>query len=332
VTRFRRFRNAVLRFGSSAALAGALASPGAAAAAPGLPAPAGQAAAAQPAPAGPVDATALASRARRLTTTGQLDEAVALFKQSLAVDPELFEAHLGLGIALDLQGRYAEAREHLRRALGRAPADARGTTLSALAVSYVFESNTAEAARHYQQVFDDQVTAGALDGAAATANALARLYLETGDVAKAQAWYRTGYDTAKKLTGLPADQVDLWEMRWQHAQSRLAARRKDAAAARTHAAALKALIDKGGENATQAPIYQYLLGYNAFHLGDYATALAELQKADQRDPFIVALEAWSAEKRGDAAAAKTFWTAVLALNGHSLQNALVREKARAALR
>ena len=125
----------------------------------------------------PPDATALASRARRLQTNGQFDEAVALFTQALAIDPELFEAHLGLGYALDLQGRYEPAREHLRRALGRAPADAKATALSALAISYVFDGQTAEAAKRYQQLFDDQTAAAALDGAAATANALARLFL-----------------------------------------------------------------------------------------------------------------------------------------------------------
>ena len=276
------------------------------------------------------DPTALAAQARRLTTSGKLDEAVSLFQNALASDPELFDAHLGLGIALDLQGNYGTARDHLRRALSRAPENGRGTALSALAISFAFEAKTADAAKFYQQLFDDQIAAGTLDAAAGTANGLARLYLEFGVPDQAQAWYRTGYDTAKKLAGLPADQVDLWEMRWQHAQSRLAARRGDATAAASHAAALKALIDKGGENAKQLPIYQYLVGYNAFHLGDYEKAIAELQKADQTDPFILGLIAQTLEKRGDAAGAKSYWTKVLTLNGHSLQNAIVRERARAA--
>lgn len=280
----------------------------------------------------PPDANALAARARRLTTSGQVDEAVSLFTRALAIDPESFEAHLGLGIALDLQGRYAGARDHLRRALGRATADGRSTALAALAISHVFESHVEEAAKYYQQQFDDQIAAGRLDAAAGTANALARLYLETGTLDKAQAWYHTGYETAKKLAGLPADQVDLWEMRWLHAQSRLAARRGDAATAASQAAALKALIDKGGENAAQLPIYQYLVGYDAFHLGQYDTAVAELQKADQNDPFILALLARATEKRGDAAAAKAYWGKVLASNAHSLQNALVREAAKTALK
>ena len=78
--------------------------------------------------------------------------------------------------------------------------------------------------------------------------------------------------------------------------ARGAPRRRDRR--RAHAAALKALIDKGGENAKQMPIYQYLVGYNAFHLGDYDEAIAALQKADQRDPFILGLLAQALREEG----------------------------------
>jgi tetratricopeptide (TPR) repeat protein len=274
----------------------------------------------------------MASRARRLTTAGKLDEAVPLFNNALSVDPELFEAHLGLGIALDLQGHYTEARQHLERALQRATDSNRSTVLSALAISYVFESKTDEAAKYYQRQFDLQVAAGALDGAASTANALGRLYLETGAIDLADQWYRTGYATARKLSGLPGDQVDLWEMRWLHAQSRVAARRGDAAGAAKHAAALKALIDKGGENAKQLPIYHYLVGYNALYLGRFDAAVAALEKADTTDPFILGLLAEASEKGGDKAAARAYWSKAAATYGHSLQNALTRPKANAALR
>ena len=204
---------------------------------------------------------------------------------------------------------------------------------SALAISYVFEANTAEAARHYQQLFDDQVAAAALDGAAATANALARLYLETGDLAKAQAWYRTGYDTAKKLTGLPADQVDLWEMRWQHAQSRLAARRRTPRR--------RARARGGGQGADRQgrrerdPVADLPVSDRLQRVP--SRRLRRRRSPSCRKPISAIRSSsrsrrWSSEKRGDAAAAKAFWTKVLAQNGHSLQNALVREQARAAVR
>jgi len=278
------------------------------------------------------DATEMAGRARKLTTTGQLDEAVSLFNNALKVDPELFEAHIGLGIALDLQGQYAQGREHLERALQRATESARPLALSTLAIAHVFQGGTAEAAKYYQQLFDLQVAGNTLDGAASTANALGRLYLESGKTDLAEQWYRTGSETARKLSGLPVDQLDLWEMRWVHAQSRIAARRGDAATASKHAAALKVLIDKGGENAKQLPIYHYLVGYNALYLGQPAAALAALREADLTDPFILGLLAEAAAKQGDSAAAKGYWTKALAVNGHSLQNALTREKAKSGAR
>ncbi|HEY8549939.1 MAG TPA: tetratricopeptide repeat protein [Vicinamibacterales bacterium] len=278
------------------------------------------------------DPDALASQARKLTIAGQLSESIALFGKALAIDPELFAAHLGLGLALDLEGRYEQAREHLTRAIALAAENERGLALGAMAASYAFEGRTADAGSYYEKQFDLQMAAGNRGAAAATANAIGRVFLEGGRPDDAERWYRTGYETARKLTGLPDDQVDLWEMRWLHAQSRIAARRGRPDEAARHAEALKRLIDKGGENAKQMPIYHYLIGYNAFHAGKLDQAVAALQQADQEDPFILGLLAQAYEKQGKADAAREMWKKVLASTSHSLQNAFFREKARAALK
>ena len=65
---------------------------------------------------------------------------MTLYEQALALDPNLFEAHLAMGIALDLEGRYADARGHLTRAVALAPADGKLPALNAMAVSYAFGS------------------------------------------------------------------------------------------------------------------------------------------------------------------------------------------------
>lgn len=280
--------------------------------------------AAQPA----ADPMELVKEGRRLNSAGKQDEALALYARALASDPNLFDAHLAAGVALDLKGDYRKAREHLQKAIDLAPADARVQALSAMGVSYAFEAKAAEAAEFYKRQFDLQVTAGALDAAAATANALGRVFLESGDTANAQTWYETGYRTAKKLANLPADQVDLWELRYRHALSRIAARQGDAAAAATHAAAVKALVDKGGPNAEQAPVYQYLVGYNALYAKKYDQALAALAAADQRDPFILGLMARAYEAAGNQAAAREACERVMAVNAHNIQNAFSRPLAR----
>ena len=54
----------------------------------------------------------------------------------------------------------------------------------------------------------------------------------------------------------------------------------------------------------------------AFYDGDYKTAITELRKASQEDPFILMLLAQSYEKVGDAARAKEYYGKVMANYGH----------------
>ena len=147
---------------------------------------------------------------------------------------------------------------------------------------YGFEGNATEAAKYYEKQFDLQMAEQAFDGAAGTANAIGRVFLEAGNLDKAGGIGRASRPPAS-LPGLPQDQVDLGRSLAAR-QSRLAARRGQRAEAERHAAALQALVAKGGENAKQEPILEYLLGYNAFHLGDLDRQSPSC-RADQADRF-----------------------------------------------
>jgi serine/threonine-protein kinase len=50
-----------------------------------------------------------------LNDKGQVDEAIACYRQALALDPEYAEAHCNLGSALARQGRFAESLAALQR-------------------------------------------------------------------------------------------------------------------------------------------------------------------------------------------------------------------------
>ena len=69
------------------------------------------------------DAQALVKQGQKLNSEGKQDEALKLYKQALEKSPNLYEAHLESGVALDLKGDYAAAREHLKKAIDVAPAD-----------------------------------------------------------------------------------------------------------------------------------------------------------------------------------------------------------------
>jgi len=71
-----------------------------------------------------------------------------------------------------------------------------------------------------------------------------------------------------------------------------------------------------------------LTGYVAFYAADYKTALSELQKADQRDPFILCLIAQTYEKMGDQPQALEYYRKILASNGHNPPAAYARPLAR----
>jgi tetratricopeptide (TPR) repeat protein len=285
----------------------------------------GQAARAQAAPLD--DAQALVKQGQKLNGEGKQDEALTLYKQALEMSPNSYEAHLESGVALDLKGDYAFAREHLKKAIEVAPADQKNRALRVMAISYAFESNSTEAEKYEKQVFDTLMAKPDFEGAAGVANELARIKLESGDIDGAAKWYQTGYDTAMRKSDIKDGDKNLWAFRWAHAQARIAARRGQRDEAQKQVAAAKAALEKAN-NPNQAQFFPYLTGYVAFYGGDYKTAITELEKASQDDPFILMLIAQSYEKGGDAARAKEYYGKVMANNGHGPTNAFARPVAR----
>jgi tetratricopeptide (TPR) repeat protein len=286
----------------------------------------GQAAMAQSA--APSDnAQALVKQGQKLNNQSKQDEALKVYQQVLEKSPNSYEAHLESGVALDLKGDYTAAREHLKKAIEVAPAKEKNRARRVMAFSYVFEGNAAEAEKYEKQVFDAELAKSDFEAAAGVANELARIKLESGDIDGAANWYKTGYDTAMRKADMNENDKNLWAFRWAHAQARIAARRGQRDEAQKQVAAAKAALDKAN-NPDQAPFFPYLTGYVAFYGGDYKTAITELAKANQEDPFILLLLAQSYEKAGDAARAKEYYRKVMANNGHGPTNAFARPVAR----
>ena len=272
----------------------------------------------------------LVQQGRKLMNEGKHDDALALFQRALATSPAMFEANMAAGMVLDLKAQYVEARRYFATAIQAAKPAEKEQALIAMGVSYAFGGNANGSLPYYKQVFDARVAAGNFPAAAEAANALARIYLESRDVDAGRTWYQTGYDTARRKANPSAAETDLWSLRWEHAQARIQARLRHDDQARKHLAAVKALLDKG-TNPEQAPVYPYLAGYVAFYRDDFKTAVAELRRADQQDPFLLNLLGQAYEGAGDAAGAKECWQRVVQSNAHTLNNALAREFAVAKL-
>ena len=272
--------------------------------------------------AGPVDP--LVREGQQLMREGKHEAALASFRKALAATPDSFAANMQSGVVLDLLGRYAEARQSFAKAIAVAPTSANKISATrAMAMSYAFERDCAGAEKYEAPLHDEYLKAGDYFMAGEIANELARVCLESNAVDTAEKWYRKGYDAGPREPNIKPERKDLWDFRWEHAQARLAARRGQAEEARRHVEAAKAIFAKG-TNPDQAPYVPYLVGYVAFYGGDYQTALAEFQKANQNDPFILALTAQTHEKLGDQARATEYYKKALASNAHNPTGAYAR--------
>jgi tetratricopeptide (TPR) repeat protein len=273
------------------------------------------------------DAMELVKQGEKLNSEGQFSEALALYQRALQASPKLYQAELDMGVTLDLEGKYQEARQHLAKAIELASDEETTQALRVMAVSYAFERNTDKASEYERRAFDLQYNWQKYEDAAATANELARIYLESGDLDNAFQWYQTGRLTGLRKPNITQAEKDLWTFRWEAAEARIKARRGQRDEALKHLAAAKAVLDAGG-NPDQLHFYPYLVGYVALYTGDYSTAIKELQKADQKDPFVLSLEAQTYEKLGDKAHAREYYEKVMTSNLHNPSNAFARPLAR----
>jgi tetratricopeptide (TPR) repeat protein len=278
-------------------------------------------------PASDPAASQLISQARKLDLAGQQVPAIALYRQALDRQPNSFDAHYGIARALDLTGAYSEARQHFAKAIELAPESDKDQAIRMLGISWTFVGDVNQASRYFKEAFDRRVAEPNFAAAAEEANELGRMYLELGDPDRAETWYRTGHDMASRSADRLAWQVDLADMRWAHAEARIAARRGRAREARQREVEVKTLLDRGG-NDDQRIQYAYLLGYVDFYLNDPQAARDELERADQQDPAVLLLLGEASDKLGRPEPARDYYRKVLQSTSHAVNSAFARPLAR----
>ena len=239
-------------------------------------------------------------------------------------------------VRLDLEGKGAEARALLEQAIASAATpSAKANAQRAMAMSWAFEGNCAKTGEYEQMVIDYWMTREADEPHSAfyqegeMADEAARVCLDYGDLEAAAAWYRKGRTFGLKEPGISDDRKALWKFRWEHAQARLAARRGNRAKADEDIAAAKTALDQmTGLRRQQEPFLPYLTGYVAFYFGEYDKALADLEKANQNDPFIQCLMGQTYEKLGNREKAMECYRRASTAGAHNPPAAFARPFAR----
>jgi tetratricopeptide (TPR) repeat protein len=254
---------------------------------------------------------------QQLLREGKLQEALALYRQTLQTSPDSLPANIAAGSVLDLMGRGEEARNYFQKAADTADTpEHKAIAQRAMAMSYAFEANCKTTVEYGQKVFDYYAGVKDFYQQGEIADEAARVCIDSADLDTASKWYQLGHDTGLKEPDIEPARVDLWNFRWEHAQARIAARRGNQSEAQKHVAAAKAILDKG-TNSEQALFFPYLQGYVAFYGQDYKTALEGLLKANQNDPFIQCMIGQTYEKLGEKNKAIEFYRKAAAAISHN---------------
>ena len=244
------------------------------------------------------------------------------------------------GAQLDLEGKGAEARTTFQKAVDSAPTPAaKANAQRAMAMSWAFEGNCQKTTEYENKVIDywktqeQEVPANAFYQEGEMADEAARVCLDHGELNTAYELYKKGHDLGIKEPNLSPGRKDLWDYRWEHAQARIAARRGNKTEAEKHIAAAKAILDdlQGKDPKLyeqQKNFLPYLTGYVSLYTGDYQTALADLQKANQNDALIQCLIGIAYEKLGDTNKAMEFYRRAAEVRGHNPPAAFARPFAR----
>lgn len=254
---------------------------------------------------------------QQLMRQGKLEEALALYRQTLQASPRSLPANIAAADVLDLMGKGEEARKYFQKAIDIADTpEHKASAERSMAMSYAFEGNCKKTVEYEQRVFDYLEGVKDFFRQGEIADEAARVCIDSGDLDAALHWYKVGHDTGLKEPGIKPARVDLWNFRWEHAQARIAARRGNLADAQDHVTAAKAILDRGSIP-EQAPFFPYLRGYVAFYGREYKIAADELPKANQNDPFIQCLLGQTYEELGEKDKAIEYYRKAAAATAHN---------------
>lgn len=243
---------------------------------------------------------------------------------------------------LDVQGATAEARSIIQRVIDTATAPlARSAAQRAMAISYAFDGDCANAARYEDLVIAYWKTREAAEPQNAfyqqgeMANEAARVCIDAGQLDTAERYYRLGNTLGLAEPEPKAHPASLWAFRTAHAMARLAARRGNAREAQQQVAEARRILDGDPKMAAaQERFFPYLTGYVALYSDSLATAETELSKAlalpgNQSDPFMHVLLAMTYEKLGQRDRAHALYEKAFSLaTAHNPPSAFARPYAR----
>lgn len=275
----------------------------------------------------PNDPNPYDSYAELLLKMGRFDDSIVQYHKALSVDPHFAASHFGMAGDLMYAGKAGAAQAELQKMAEQARND--GELRTALFGMAVVAADGGKFDQALQQIDKEHAVAEKKNDAASMAadlQAKGNILVEMlkYDAAGQQFEHSLQIIQASSLSQEIKDNATL-----QHHfnVAGLAIAKKDYAAAKTHAEEFR----KGAEttkNDLQLKQAHELAGRIALAEKDYATAIAELQQANQQNPRNLYRLAQAYEAKGDSAKAREYYAQAAGFNPlPQLNYAFIRAKA-----
>jgi tetratricopeptide (TPR) repeat protein len=275
----------------------------------------------------PKDPNPYDSYAELLLKMGRFDESIVQYRKALEIDPNFINAHQGIASAQLYSGKPAEAAAELQKITDKARSDAeRRTALFALTVVDIDSGKMDQALQDVDKQYALGEKTNDVPGMSGDLQLKGNILLEMGkyDEAKEQFERSLKMTEASSLSQEIKDNAKLFN---HYNLGRVALGKKDLATAKSEADAFV----KGSEakkNPFQIKQAHQLLGSIALEEKNYDKAIAELQQANQQNPYDLYRMCQAYQGKGDGAKAKEFCNKAAKFNSlPQLNLAFVRTRA-----
>ena len=275
----------------------------------------------------PGDPNPFDSYAELLMKMGRFEESIKNYEKALSIDKNFVASWVGIGNNYMFMGQGDKAREAFAKLTAIARND--GEKRQALfwnAMSYVHEGATDKAIKEIEK--EAAIAKGSGDKASLSAdwNQIGDILLEAGRPDDALAKYKEQVATMD-AADVPAEVKEATRRQHLFDTARVALAKKDLAGAKAKAQEYAAAVQ-----AKRIPFEMWqqheLVGRIALEEKSYATAVAELERANQQDPRVMFLLATALQGKGDTQKAQTLATRAADFNALSPTYGFVRGKAK----
>ncbi|MCU1265540.1 MAG: hypothetical protein JWM21_1858 [Acidobacteria bacterium] len=274
----------------------------------------------------PKDPNPYDSYAELLLKMGRFDESIAQYRKALELDANFVNSHFGIAAALLYKGKADEALAELQKLTDKARND--GERRTALFGMTVVDADGGQMDKAIAEV-DKQYALGEktndVPNMIGDVQLKATIMLETGKYDEAKSLFERALKMTEESNQSQAikDNTKLFH---HFNLARIALGKKDLATAKTEADAFQKGVDP--TNSNQVKQSHSLAGMIALEEKNFDKAIAELQQANQQNPYDLYRQCQAYEGKGDGAKARESCTKAAEFNSLPQMNlAFIRTKA-----